>query len=141
MDVFLWFWLPVLLCVTAILALSAQPRLKAPIKFPNSDKVYHVIEYLGLGTLLARAWWATLRTPKPLVAVLVALPCGIAFGAGDELFQAMVPGRESTFTDFAADTLGVAMAQLLYFGVLRKREPRRARALLDAGHPERASTR
>jgi len=141
LNVFLWFWLPVLLCMTTIIILSAQPRLKPPIKFPNSDKVYHTIEYGGLGVLLARAVWATLRTPSPMVAAIVSLAGGVGMAVADEAFQSTVPGRESTVTDVVADAIGVVLAQLLYFGVLRRREPAIPRALIDSAHPDREALR
>lgn len=141
MKVFLWFWLPVLLCLTTIIVLSAQPRLKPPLKFRHSDKVYHVIEYGALGVLLARALWATMRTPLPWTAAMVSLPLGISFGFADEAFQATVPGRESTISDVVADSIGIALAHILYFGWLRRREPRAARELIDSAHPERVSVR
>ena len=36
---FMGFWLPVLAYVTVIFALSTQPHLQSPLRFPNGDKL------------------------------------------------------------------------------------------------------
>ena len=51
---FVTHWLPLLAYLGMIFVLSAQPHLKPPIQFENSDKLYHLAEYGGLGLLLAR---------------------------------------------------------------------------------------
>jgi VanZ family protein len=111
---FLRYWLPVLLYVTIIISLSAQPNLKPPLRFHNADKLYHFAEYLGLGLLLARALRATLRVRMPLFAAMMAMGIGMAVGASDEIFQSTIPGRESSVFDFLADSAGVMIAQLVY---------------------------
>jgi len=116
------FWLPVLLYLGVIFTLSAQPHLRAPIEFVNSDKLYHLAEYGGLGLLLARALRSTSAAPRRLRLALVAIGLGIVVGASDEWFQSTVPGRESTVYDAVADTLGVALAQWLYWRRVRPAE-------------------
>lgn len=118
-DLFMSYWLPVLLYTTVIIVLSAQPNLQPPIKFQNSDKIYHVIEYFGLGVLLVRAIRNSLRLPIPMNACLLALSLGIGVGTGDEVFQSTVPGRECSGFDLLADTVGVALAQLAYLAAVR----------------------
>lgn len=118
-PVFMRYWLPVLMYVGLIFVLSAQPRLKPPFKFESSDKVAHVIEYGGLGFLLARA----LRTVPMLRGIalpsLVAVAIGFCIGGSDELFQSTVPGRDSSTLDLIADTIGLSIAQLVYLWVRR----------------------
>jgi VanZ family protein len=64
------------------------------------DKLAHAAEYAVLGFLLSggfaqrRAW-------------IPALLAGAVFGAGDELFQAVIPGRDSSLLDWAADVAGL----------------------------------
>ena len=111
---FLVYWLPVLLYVTVIVALSAQANLKPPLHFPNSDKLFHLLEYGGLGILLARALRGTLRVRMPLFAAMMAIGIGSLIGAGDEYFQSFVPGRDSSVYDWMADSLGVMLAQVPY---------------------------
>ena len=119
-ELFMSFWLPVLLYTTMIVVLSAQPNLKPPVRFENSDKVLHVLEYFGLGILLVRALRTTFRITIPMNACLFALCLGIGVGTGDEVFQSTVPGRECSGLDLAADTVGLALAQLAYLALMRE---------------------
>ena len=111
---FLVYWLPVLLYVTVIVVVSAQANLQPPLHFRNSDKLFHLLEYAGLGILLARALRGTLRVRVPLFAAMMAIGIGSLIGAGDEYFQSFVPGRDSSVYDWMADSLGVMLAQVLY---------------------------
>ena len=117
---FMTCWVPVLLYITAILVVSAQPGLRPPPGLQLSDKVYHFAEYFGLGLLLVRALRATLRVRLPIVASLIAIAIGLLMGISDELFQRMVPGRESSIFDVLADLTGVIMAQIVYLFVARE---------------------
>ena len=116
---FLLYWLPVLIYVTVIIVLSAQPYLTPPLEFPNSDKLMHVLEYFGLGILAVRALRATMRISLPLVAALIALSFGIVVGTGDEYLQSFIPGRVSSPFDLLADTIGMMLAQLVYLAFTR----------------------
>ena len=111
---FTWYWLPVLMYVGVILVISAQPNLHPPTQFQYSDKFYHVLEYFGLGVLLARA----LRAGRPAVVrsrtVMMAMALGVIVGVGDEIFQSFVPGRLSDVFDVLADATGVLLAQLVF---------------------------
>jgi VanZ family protein len=111
---FIVYWLPVLLYLTLILTLSAQPHLQVPFHFTNADKLCHLAEYGLLGLLLARALRGTMRISSPLIAAMMAIGIGSAFGAGDEWFQGFIPGRDSSVYDWMADTTGVVLAQILY---------------------------
>lgn len=111
---FVWYWLPVLLYLTVIFTLSAQPNLKPPLQYPNSDKSYHLLEYFGLGLLGVRALRATLRLSLPMTASFLALAFGILVAGSDEYFQSFTPGRDSSVFDAMADTAGVILAQLAW---------------------------
>lgn len=113
------FWLPVLFYVCLIFALSSQPNLKPPMDFKYSDKLAHTIEYGILGLLLARAVRATAQLEWPLTAALLALSLGMIVGISDEVFQSLIPGRDSSAFDFLADTSGLALAQLIYLAFTR----------------------
>lgn len=108
------YWMPVLLYITLIVVLSAQPNLVPPFQFRNADKMIHVGEYFVLGLLLARASHASIRVRDLLVPALFALVLGIGVGAGDEYFQSFIPGRDSNPLDWLADSFGVALAQFVY---------------------------
>jgi VanZ family protein len=118
-PLFTRYWLPVLAYVAGIVLLSSMPNLQPPLPFEQSDKLYHVLEYLGLGWLLARAWRATAGAQRPLALALIAISCGIVVGAGDEYYQSFVPGRISSGYDLLADTAGLALAQIVYRALVR----------------------
>lgn len=78
---------------------------------PQADKVLHaigagVLAFLLDGTLGFRPLVAGTRSP-PLAAVLV-----LAFAGIEEICQRLSPHRTSSFADFTADLLGVAVAAL-----------------------------
>lgn len=109
---FLRYWLPVLLYVGLIFFVSSLPQIKPPIRLDEADKLAHVVEYGVLGYLLARALRGATRIRAPLAASLIALGIGLAIGAADEMFQSLVPGRDSTIHDWVADATGLLLAQV-----------------------------
>ena len=113
------YWLPVLLYLGTVQLLGAQPDLQVPMLFPNVDKVVHVLEYLGLGVLLARAIRATVRVPVPIRTALFAVGVGLGMGVADEFIQSFVPGRMSSVNDVLADLTGLLIAQFIYLLVVR----------------------
>lgn len=114
------YWLPVLLYLGMVQILGSQPDLNVPMLFPNADKVVHMVEYCGLGVLLARALRASFRTPAPLRTAIVAVAIGVAMGATDEFLQAFVPGRTSSVNDLLADATGLLIAQFVFLLVVRE---------------------
>jgi VanZ family protein len=116
---FVRYWLPVLAYVALIFVLSAQPGLKPPFKFEMADKVAHICEYGVLGLLLVRALRTLPRLRSVLLAGVAAVAIGTCIGTSDELFQSLVPGRDSSVFDLIADTVGLSLAQLAYLWVKR----------------------
>lgn len=114
LQLFVRYWLPVVLYVAVIAFVSAQPRLRPPLDFSNADKWYHVVEYLGLGIVMVRALRATLGYARLQTAAFLALVLGIGIAIGDELFQSTIPGRIPSHLDVMADTAGLICAQLIY---------------------------
>ena len=133
LNKFLVYWLPVLVMITAIIVLSAQPHLKPPLEFPESDKFSHALEYGVLGLLLVRATRASLPGQSAFIILVLGIGLGIVVAAGDEYFQSFVPGRESTAFDWAADVTGLVLGQLIYRWramALKHQAPRGTRDLL-----------
>jgi len=108
-----WFryWGPVCAYAGLIFYLSAQSHPEEDLpSFVGlfSDKILHVIEYAVLGGLCYRALrWGTNeswgRAAVPLAVLFTSL-----YGISDEVHQAYVPFRESSWLDWAADTIGAA---------------------------------
>jgi len=113
-QLFLWFWLPVVLYVAVIFGVSAQPNLAPPFGFAKADKVLHMLEYGGLSFLLSRALRATGRVRLAIRVALAVLAIGAVVGACDEVFQSFIPGRQSSVADWVADVTGLLFAQLIY---------------------------
>jgi VanZ family protein len=114
------YWLPVFVYLGAVQLLGAQPDLQVPMLFANVDKVVHVLEYLGLGVLLARAIRGTLKVPVPIRTALLAVGVGLCLGAADEFIQSFTPGRMSSVNDLLADGTGLLFAQFIYLLVVRE---------------------
>jgi VanZ family protein len=113
-------WLPVLVYLTIIFTLSAQPNLASPFPFRNGDKVAHTLEYGGLGVLLVRAVRSRRGWDRPLAGGLLALVIGLVIAAADEKFQSFIPGRDSSVFDWMADAGGLILGQLAYLAMRRE---------------------
>ncbi len=114
-QMFIRYWLPVIVYAGFIFCLSSLPIRVRKIPFPYYDKVFHFFEY----GIYAGLWYRALRmtTHLPLygwgwTGVATFLICTIV-GVGDELFQAFTPYRVSDIYDVAADASGAFAAASL----------------------------
>jgi VanZ family protein len=87
-----------------VLFLSSRSHLPLPTTIPYLDKVAHFTEYAVLGWLLRRALSMTLPGGRGATGVAILLVA--ILGAGDELFQGTVVGRDSSPWDWLGDLLG-----------------------------------
>ena len=111
---FLRYWLPVLVYVAMIFALSSVANLTPPVRWNQADKAAHLVEYTLLGFLLVRAFFGS-RVLATLVGCgLLAMLAGVGTALADELFQAGVPGRVSSAGDFRMDTAGLLLGVVAY---------------------------
>ena len=131
-------WLPVAAWMAAIFVLSSQPDTSDGLGRLRLEprKLGHLVEYAGLGFLLARAladlglpdraWWSF------VVAVLYAI--------SDEIHQALVPGRTPLVADLAIDALGALVGIWLHGRLSRVALlPAAVRGLLRLDAPAHAS--
>ena len=118
--VFMRYWLPVLMYVALILVLSAQQNLHPPDQFRFNDKFYHLLEYFGLGVLLARAFRAGRRAAMPMRTMTMAVTLGVLVGVADEIFQSFIKGRSSDIFDVLADATGVLLSQVVFLLAVRE---------------------
>lgn len=127
-NAFVFYWLPVVLYATLILAVSSIPpsRLE-PLELSGWDKAAHAVEYAILSVLLSRALrgagpgrLASSAGATALVAILVT-GC---FAALDEAYQSRT-GRDPDPYDALADGAGAVLAQ----AIIVRRERRRSEKL------------
>ena len=106
------YWGPVALYAGLIFYFSAQshPDEDLPL-FLNifGDKVLHAVEYAGLGALCCRAFRRGVRGLQASRALLLAVFAASLYGITDEVHQLFVPFRESSWRDWAADTVGAVL--------------------------------
>jgi VanZ family protein len=92
------------------------------IGLPGMDKLVHLLIYLALGTLFARAY--TLSLPRILSKrwlFLLAWLSTTLYGASDEFHQAFVGARSADPFDWLADAVGGALGAVLYLRLRGKR--------------------
>ena len=109
------YWGPVCAYAGLIFYLSAQshPEDNLPdFVFDLSDKVVHAIEYAVLGLLCYRALRGGSSDSWRQQAIPMAILLASVYGASDEVHQAFVPFRESSWLDWVADTVGAAIGVL-----------------------------
>ena len=112
-------WTPVILYAAAIFSVSSLQGKYVPSLFPGSDKVFHILEYMPFGFLVARAFdktrrWGSLMTVFWITCLFVFL-----YGLSDEFHQIFVPGRDFSFVDLGADVIGAAAGGRLYLSWLK----------------------
>ena len=105
----------------AALILYLSSRSSLPVALPSfhsADKVAHLLEYSGLGLLVA---WTlgSYGLPRSKALLLAGIACSL-YGASDELHQLFVPGRECDLVDWLADTTGGACGAVAWYWASRK---------------------
>jgi VanZ family protein len=109
------YWAPILAYVGLIFLLSSFSRL--PFKanlFSHMDKLLHFTEYSLLALLVARGV-RSLPKPEALWSMwLLSAGIVLVLGGLDELFQSLVPNRQSDLFDLMADCAGGLTGSGLY---------------------------
>jgi VanZ family protein len=116
-------WGPPIVYMAAIFAISAQPNPLPELTTRVWDKLLHLAEYGGLAVLFVRALAREGAGWRD--ALLAAIVMTSLYGATDEFHQAFVPNRNSTVTDWVADSIGAiagaSISAAVYANVLRVR--------------------
>jgi VanZ family protein len=109
-------WLPFIVYATLIFYISSQPYIGIPegiLLLDPERLILHILEYLPLGILAARAVSKTQKLSKynqfnsPLLI-------GAVYGLSDEAHQYFIPGRTPSVFDFMADALGVFLGVIIW---------------------------
>jgi len=122
---FLWYWLPVLLYISLIFTMSSLTHPPDPLKFQNSDKLYHLGEYGLFSLLVGRAMRFSLSPYSMLGAAVMTVALVMMIAAADENYQRFVPGRDCDVFDWMTDSTAAVLAtaalwQLWSRGLKRK---------------------
>jgi len=105
----------------AIAWLSHRPALEPPfLLFAHQDKVFHFLEFAGLGFALHLN--RDIFRNRPLLWSSLS---GLCWAALDEVHQHYVPGRYCDILDFSADAAGLltSLALFRYLSIIGKFRP------------------
>lgn len=109
----LWYWSPAVIYAAIIFYLSSLPhpeeQLPKLLLEKLGDKALHLIEYAVLAVLTYRAFRWAAGPAAARQAVILTIAAVSFYGMTDEIHQAFVPFRESSWLDWVADTLGGAI--------------------------------
>jgi len=116
------YWWPVVGCAGVIFFLSAQshPEDQLPLFLFKevSDKVLHAVEYGIFALLCYRAFrWGAGPVVARQAAVLAIVTASV-FGLTDEVHQFFVPFRDSSWQDWAADTIGAVIGVMSWRSIM-----------------------
>jgi VanZ family protein len=104
-------WLPPLVLMGVIFALSAQPSLDSGLGV--IDQIGRKLIHFGEYALLCFLWWRALASvTSPRRAALLAFVLASGYAVTDELHQTFVEGRHGTPVDWLIDSAGAAVVAL-----------------------------
>jgi len=100
--------LPLFIWTGTMILFSSLPGSKIPefVSFWQWDKVAHSAEFFVFTVLLFR-YLVLGRYKTPAEALRLCLFIGLTYAALDELHQILIPKRECSIYDFAADAAGI----------------------------------
>jgi hypothetical protein len=105
------YWLPVFFWCGVIFWLSHIPHLRIVQGFWDFwlRKAAHILEYMILARLLARAFTGTTHWPWRKIFA-VSLACSFLYACTDEYHQTFVAGRVGSVRDVTFDSTGAWIA-------------------------------
>src|SRR3954451_13215895 len=104
-------WLPPLVLMGVIFAVSAQPGLNSGLGL--IDHIGRKLIHFGEYALLCFLWWRALKTStNPRRAALLAFVLASAYAVTDEFHQTFVEGRHGTPVDWLTASAATATAAL-----------------------------
>ena len=112
-DKYFFAWVPTLIWGTVILIFSILPfKAGLPLTVGYFDKMAHFFEYTLLGVLVLRGIYRTGRD-LGLENILLTLILAGGYGILMELVQRLVPGRQASMGDVAANVAGIVFGIVL----------------------------
>lgn len=109
--------------VVVYLSFFRPPAIPEITLFPHADKVVHAGMYFVMSALL---WWEFRRNHKTFVRIghawVGAFLCPVLFSGAVELLQEYCTTyRGSDWLDFLANAIGIALASLMAYCLLRSK--------------------
>lgn len=98
-----------------LLVLFLLPPEQIPEEIASAnDKLLHFLDFFLLALLAFEALLSSSHSVFSLRPALKAVGFSLFYGAFLECLQLTVPGRESSFTDWLADTMGILAASGIF---------------------------
>ncbi len=102
-----------LLYAALIFGLSSIPGHSLPdLKWLSFDKFIHIGEYSVFSFLVIRTLVYKMTDGRYLFVATLFIAG--AFGALDEVYQSLIPGRLNSYADWVADVVGVVLGSLAF---------------------------
>ena len=117
---FLKFWFPLIVYSGIIFCVSSVSYVKVPLSEVQFDKVFHILEYMPFGFLLARGVYWTKSSISGKVLLGIVFAASLFYGISDEVHQSFVPGRDAGIGDVLADIIGGLLGGYLYLVLVNK---------------------
>jgi VanZ family protein len=113
-------YVPLIFYWILLFTATSLPAAHVP-SFAVSDKIKHFSAFFGLSILLSLTllYQEKILLFKKYFLVAALIICSF-YGLVDEIHQSFVPGRNSEFLDWVADSLGAATGVLLVDYLLKK---------------------
>lgn len=108
-------YLPAIFIIGCSWYLSSQEHIEQMPMFWNADKLVHFICFGGLTFWVAFGINSNRRTLQIILPIIIVSVYGII----DETHQSFVPGRDVSFADWLADTIGAIFGSYCYVWVCK----------------------
>ena len=115
------YWLPPVIYTGLIILASSLPQgVVKEYSFELSDKLLHTMHYMVYGLTLIWAFLGSRSVSEGFKkAYLQAIGVGILVGMLDEFYQSFMPSRFSSGYDVLADSVGILLAGLTFYYLMK----------------------
>lgn len=119
-SLILLYYSPFIVMCSTIFHLSSlsDPNIPPLLLFPYSDKVLHILAFLGVGLTAAFGTYLRLQKAIKKTAYIEAWTLAALYGLFDEIHQMYTPNRFPSVADWIADTIGSALGVYLFFWMI-----------------------
>ena len=113
-EVFIKYWLPVIIYAIIIFCVSAVPGKDIPAVFAGQDIFAHMFEYALLAFLISRALKQGKAGSIYIRRIGLVFVLSFLYALSDEFHQIFVPGRVASGWDLFVDGIGIILGNLSY---------------------------